>query len=96
MSPQTVLSRNPETIATEIDGEVVLMSLTTGRTFGLDKRGSAIWALIEQPRTVAAVVAELIKAYNVTAEQCQADVMTFVGKLVEAQLASVKDPVAST
>lgn len=94
MSPNTVLSRNPETIATEIDGEVVLMSLVTGRTFGLDKRGSAIWALIEQPRSIAAVVGELVKAYQVTPEKCQADVMTFAGQLVEAQLAAAKDSVA--
>ncbi len=92
MSPQAVLSRHPETIATEIDGEVVLMSLVTGRTFGLDKRGSRIWALIEQPRTVANVVAELLKVYDTTVEKCEADVGIFFGKLAEAQLASVAEP----
>ncbi len=92
MSPHAVISRNPETIATEIDGEVVLMSLVTGRTFGLDKRGSRIWALVEQPRTVAAVVTELLKVYDTTAEKCEADVAAFFGKLIEAQLATVAEP----
>lgn len=96
MSPSAVLVRNPETIATEIDGEVVLMSLTTGRTFGLDKRGSAIWALIEQPQSLGAVVDALLKTYNVPADKCLTDVQAFAGKLVEAQLASVKEPVAAS
>lgn len=91
MSPQATLSRNPETIATEIDGEVVLMSLVTGRTFGLDKRGSRIWALIEQPRSLEQVVEELLLIYDVTPDQCEADVVEFARKLVEAQLAAVTE-----
>ncbi len=91
MSPHALISRNPEAIATEIDGEVVLMSLITGRTFGLDKRGSRIWGLIEQPRAVSAVVAELLKVYNTTAEKCEADLLDFFGKLAEAQLVIVDE-----
>lgn len=87
MPSQAILSRSPETIATEIDGDVVLMSLVTGRTFGLDKRASRIWALIEQPRTISAIVEELLKVYGTTAEKCEADVMDFGRKLAEAQLA---------
>lgn len=94
MSPRAVITRHPETIATEIDGEVVLLSLVTGRTFGLDKRGSRIWSLLEQPRSVADVVAELLKVYETTAEKCQADLGTFVQKLLEAQLITVAEPAA--
>lgn len=92
MSPRAVVSRHPETIATEIDNDIVLMSLVTGRTFGLDKRGSRIWSLIEQPRSIEDIVRELLKHYATTAEKCQADVISFVEKLAEAQLASVSEP----
>ena len=91
MSSQSLLSRNPETIATEIDGEVVLMSLVTGRTFGLDKRASRIWDLIAEPKSIDAIVAELLKVYDTPAEKCQADVTGFAKKLSEAQLASLAD-----
>lgn len=91
MSPNAVISRNSEAIATEIDGEVVLMSLVTGRTFGLDKRGSRIWGLIEQPRAVSGVVAELLKVYDTSPEKCEADLKIFFGKLAEAQLIAVDD-----
>ena len=95
MSPQATLSRHPETIATEIDGEVVLMSLVTGRTFGLDKRASRIWTLLEEPQAVEAIVAALLQVYDTTVEKCQADVMAFAEKLSAAQLASLEEPVAS-
>lgn len=87
-----VISRNPETIATEIDGEVMLMSLITGRTFGLDKRGSRIWELIEQPLTVSELVGKLLARYETTSERCQADVLDFVGKMESNQLATISEP----
>ena len=92
MSPRAVLSRHPETIATEIDGEVVLMSLVTGRTFGLDKRGSRIWALIEHPCSIEEVVAKLVLVYDTTRERCLDDVQAFCGKLAEAQLVTAAEP----
>lgn len=81
-----LLRRRPDLIATEIDSEIVVMSIATGRTFGLDKRGSRIWALLEQPATVDALVQALLRHYDTTAEKCRADVLTFVETLVENQL----------
>jgi hypothetical protein len=95
MSPQVVLSRHPETIATEIDGEVVLMSLITGRTFGLDKRGSRIWALLEQPHSLEDIVTKLLALYDTTRERCLADLVVFFGKLTEAQLVTASEPAAA-
>lgn len=91
MSPHTVISKNPEAIATEIDGEVVLMSLITGRTFGLDKRGSRIWGLLEQPRALSSVVVELLKIYDAAPEKFEADLKVFFEKLAEAQLVTFDD-----
>ncbi len=96
MSPRAVISRHPETIATEIDDEIVLMSLQTGRTYGLDKRGGRIWGLIEQPRSIESLVSELVKIYDTTAEKCQSDSADFLGKLAEAQLVLVNEPAEKT
>jgi hypothetical protein len=95
MSPQAVLSRHSETIATEIDGEVVLMSLITGRTFGLDKRGSRIWAILEQPCSIEEVVTKLLAFYDTSHDRCLADVLVFFDKLAEAQLVTSSEPAAA-
>lgn len=93
--PAAVVSRHSETIATEIDGEVMLMSLGSGRTFGLDHRASRIWSLLEQPRTIDELVVELLRVYRTTAEQCRADVAEFIGNLAEQGLVIVKAPAAA-
>lgn len=86
------LQRRSDSIATEIDGEVVVMSIATGRTFGLDKRGSRIWALLEQPATVDALVGALLPHYDTTAERCRADVETFIEQLITHQLVTREEP----
>lgn len=63
------------------------MSLVSGRTFGLDKRGSRIWALLEQPQSVSALVASLVAQYEITPGQCQADLIGFLDTMVAADLA---------
>lgn len=82
VSTNTRLRRRDDSIATEIDGEAVVMSLATGRTYGLDKRGSRIWALLEQPATVDALVQKLLEQYDTTAESCRVDVIAFAEKLL--------------
>jgi hypothetical protein len=89
-----ILRRRPDSIASEIDGEVVVMSIATGRTFGLDQRGSRIWALLEQPTTVDALVQALLRHYDTTADKCRADVVTFLETLAEKQLVSHEAPPA--
>ena len=91
-SVAAIISRHPETIATEIDGEVMLMSLITGRTFGLDKRASRIWALLERPHLVDELVEALLKQYETTAEKCREDVLAFIERMAENQLATVSEP----
>jgi hypothetical protein len=84
----TRLHRRADSIATEIDGEVVVMSMATGRTFGLDKRGSRIWALLERPVTMDELVQALLQQYDTTAEKCRADVVAFVEHLLAQELVS--------
>ncbi len=87
-----VLRRRPDSIASEIDGEVVVMSVATGRTYGLDKRGSRIWGLLENPTTVDALVQSLLQHYDTTAEKCRADVVAFLETLAANQLVSHESP----
>lgn len=91
-SPGTIISRHPETVAVEVDGDVMLMSLLSGQTFGLDQRGTRIWALLEQPQTLAALVETLVQQYETTPEQCQADVLEFLGRMTANNLAILQDP----
>lgn len=73
--------RTEKTIASELDGEVVMMSIELGEYYGLGQIGSHIWRIIEQPITVQQIIDKCIAQYEVDFEQCQQDVLPFLAQL---------------
>ncbi|WP_346355427.1 lasso peptide biosynthesis PqqD family chaperone [Azotosporobacter soli] len=68
-------------VAADMDGEKVMLNITTGKYFGLDQVGSRIWELIETPCAVYEIIQSLRLDYEVHEETCQKDVLTFLGLL---------------
>lgn len=79
--------RNPDLIAADMNGEVVMMNLERGAYFGLDGVGSRIWALIESAVATDDIVTALTAEYAVDAETCKSDVERFLAELIENGLA---------
>lgn len=80
-SLETRIRRNPEPVAADMDGDLVMMHIATGRYHGLSGVGLRIWQLLEQPQTVAAVVEQLKQEYAVPHEVCEAETLAFVTAL---------------
>jgi hypothetical protein len=86
----TVLQRKHDMLFNEIDGEVVMLSVENSEYYGMDKVGSRIWELIEQPLTLKSIVTKLMEEYNVTEQQCHKDTLSFLNKLLEKRLIIIK------
>jgi pyrroloquinoline quinone biosynthesis protein D len=71
---------------TEIDEEVVVMSLESGDFFSLTGTAREIWRLIDGSRDRAALVTALANEYGAAAEEVAPDVDAFLGELAEAGL----------
>ena len=82
LDPSTVVVRSPAIMASEIDGEAVMLSVDTGTYYGLDPVGTDIWNLVAEPRSIADVCADLVERYEVEAETCHADVVEFLEVLI--------------
>jgi hypothetical protein len=82
--PETVLVR-------EMQGESVLLDLSTETYYGLDDVGSRMWAAIASEGTIAGACALLLSEYDVMAAQLESDLREFIGKLVEVGLLSMRD-----
>ncbi len=54
ISTETIITQIEEIVASDIDGETVMMSIENGEYYGLDDIGSRIWELIEKPVKVSA------------------------------------------
>lgn len=86
IGPDTVLQRRNDLLFNEIDGEVVMLSVENSEYYGINKVGSRIWELLEQPIQLEKLICKLENEYSVTKEQCANDINAFIQKLIEKSL----------
>ena len=78
--------QHPQAVVTELDGEVALFQSSTCDYLVLNDSGSAIWhALTSQP-TLAELCASLQAEYNVSPDDCLADVEAWLRTGIEKQV----------
>jgi hypothetical protein len=70
-------------LAAKVGDELVMMSAEQGHYIGLSEVGARIWELLDTPRDLDAVCAQLLEEYDVTAETCRAEVESFLNELVK-------------
>ncbi len=81
MNTNNTVSRSPELIASNIDGQIVMMSIESSAYYNLDNIGSEIWQLLEAPMKIAEICETLMGRYAVDANTCQRDVLHFIERL---------------
>lgn len=83
LSTSTRIMRDPDIIATDMDGETVMMSIEQGQYFGLSGVGPFLWDLLAEPMSVGDICARVLQEYEVDEETCRTDVSAFVGDLLD-------------
>ena len=91
LSLQSVIAQSPELVSTSIESQTALMSIVKGAYYGMDRVGSRVWELIEQPRAVSAVVDQLLTEFAVERPLCEQHVLAFLQTLAAADLLQVTD-----
>ena len=86
ITKDTVVSRTKEVLASEMDGETIMMSIASGSYYGMDNIGSRIWELIAEPIRVSDLCDRLMEEFDVEIDQCLADVIAFLNELGENRL----------
>jgi hypothetical protein len=86
IAPDTILQRKGDLLFNAIDGEVVMLSIENSEYYGMDKVGSRIWELLEQPVSFQELVAKLMEEYEVSEQQCTDDTLAFLKKLTDKNL----------
>ena len=87
----TIVSRNDEPVAVEVDRSMVMMSIDQGMYYGLEGTGPRIWTLLEQPRSVSYLCDALMNEFEVGAEECRRQVIDFLEELRRSQLIRIDD-----
>jgi len=87
--PDAILRRKQDQLSSEIDGEVVMLSIENSEYYGMDKVGSHIWQLIEKPISLKQLIGILLDEYEVAEEQCTEDTVKFIEQLMEKELVEI-------
>jgi hypothetical protein len=86
LDPSTTIVRTADAIATEIDGEIVLINIEDGKYFGLDPVGSEIWRRLESPKRVDALCDELKAHFEGDPDTIERETLTFLDQLSDSKL----------
>jgi len=85
---ETTFVRSGKALSTEVDGEAVLIGIETGRYYGLDAVGTAIWNRIEQPCRFDALCAGLSEEFEGDPAMIADETRAFLAQLIERELVS--------
>ncbi len=75
----------------DLQGEMVLLNLTTGVYFGLDQVGTRIWQLLQEHQHLQSVLDRLVEEYEVAETRCREDLLKFVALGLEKGLLELQD-----
>lgn len=83
---QSTIARADNLLATDLDDEMILMSIENGSYYGMGKTARRIWELIESPQTVSWLIDALSREYSVEPDVCKSDTIAYLQELCEEGL----------
>ena len=90
LDSETILRRRPDLVASTMDDETVMLDIESGYYFGLSGVGPHIWTMLEQERSVGAIVEGVKSHFEIgAADSVEEDVTTFLQLLVDKGLVMV-------
>jgi hypothetical protein len=73
-----------------VDGQVVLLTLSSGRYYRLDEVGSRMWELLDEHPDTHTAFEQLLAEFDVDATTLREDLGALIGKLADAGLLRVE------
>jgi hypothetical protein len=76
LSPSHVIAANEQQVAAKVmDGEAILINLSTGAYYSIGSTGGFIWSLVERRLSIDTIVRAVAENYDVARTQAEADVL---------------------
>jgi hypothetical protein len=83
---RTFLRPNPDVQGTTMDGETVLLDLSSGRYYTLNRIGSVIWEQCMSRQSISAIHVDLCERFEVSAAQALDDLVGLLNTLIQEGL----------
>lgn len=86
LTTHDVIVKRDDQMEASIGSETLVMRVDSGYYYSVDETGQAIWAAIEGPTPVNAIVEALLDQYDVEQETCETETLTFLNDLLAQNL----------
>lgn len=73
-------------VETEIDGEILMMSVEDGQYFGMDNVAVVIWKFLAKPKSFTEIRNMVANHFDVPKEKCEQDIEVFLIDLINNKL----------
>ena len=90
LSLDSIVVASPDQVSSDLAGETVLLSMTSAKYYGFAGVGSRIWELIATATPVRSVCDTIAAEYDVSRQECEADVLGFLQQCVKSGLVEVR------
>jgi hypothetical protein len=91
LSDTTEVTATESALATTLDGEAVILETESGTYYGLNEVATQIWDELDDGATVQDLVAQIRAEYDVSEEQCRADLVAVLEDLAENGLVTFSE-----
>lgn len=81
INDDSVVQASLEHMGAELDDATVLLHLSSGEYFSLGGAANRIWQLLQEPHTVAELVAQLLTQYAVEESRCRSETLGILNRL---------------
>ena len=82
LSNASIVTAVKDHVSCDLDGEAVILNVTSGVYYGLNAVGARIWALLqEKPRSIEQLRQVLLDEYDVDAERSEAQLFALLDEL---------------
>ena len=78
--------RNTKTISGRLHDELIMMDIDQGKYFSLNPVATRIWDMIANPATIEELCLVLTEEYDVSDEQCGAEVTEYLDQMIRLGL----------
>jgi hypothetical protein len=75
-----------DVVSEVVDGEAVLLNLTSGVYFALNSVGTRVWQLVQEPRSAESLQSILLAEFEVAPDVLRADLATVLEDLLDRGL----------
>lgn len=90
LAADATVTINPQAVACDLDGEVVILDLDSGVYFGLNAVGGELWNHLQQERTVDEIILHLLAQYDVDRTLCEIEVASLLQSMAARGLIRIE------